>query len=202
MNTLQLAREVFSSEAQAIAGLEGCIDGTLPLVVEMITNCRGRVVLFAVGKSGIVARKVAATMASLGIPAFFVHAGEAHHGDIGGITADDVVVIISYGGESQEVVGMLPVLQRIGPQLVAITGNPDSAVGRAAKLVLDIGVDHGAGMIGWAHLSSIAASMAMGDALAIASAAARGFTWGDFARYHPGGSFGKALRQRLPGECA
>ncbi len=196
MKLLELVREVFSAEAQAIAALKKHVDEPVLLVAEMIAHCRGRVVLFAVGKSGIVARKVAATMASLGIPAFFVHAGESHHGDIGSITADDIVVMISYGGESEEIVGMLPLLQRIGAQLVAITGKPDSTVGRAARFALEIGLDQGTGMIGWAHLSSIAASMAMGDALAIAAATARGFTQSDFAQYHPGGSYGKELRQR------
>jgi arabinose-5-phosphate isomerase len=200
MNALEWARQVFSCEANAIAALGKRVDEELPLVVDIIANCRGRVVFFGVGKSGIVAKKVAATMASLGIPAFFVHAGESHHGDVGSIASEDVVVVASYGGESQEVIGMLPVLQRIGARLVAITGKPDSTVGRAAEHVLDVGLDRGTGMIGWAHLSSIAATMAMGDALAIAAAAARGLTRDEFALYHPGGSYGKELRQEAAGE--
>lgn len=200
MSALEWARAVFLSEAQAIAALENGLGEGLSLVVEEIANCTGRVILFGVGKSGIVARKVAATMASLGVPAFFVHAGESHHGDVGSIVGDDVVIIVSHGGESPEIVGMLPVLQRIGVRLIVITGRPDSTVGRAAAQVLEIGLDQGAGVIGWAHLSSIAASMAMGDALAIAVAAKRGFTRDDFALYHPGGSYGKELRSEAMGE--
>ena len=123
-----------------------------------------------------------------------MHAGESHHGDIGSITRDDVVIAISYGGESDEILKMLPVIKHIGAQLVAITGKPASTLGRNADVVLDIGLDLGEGMPGWTHLSSIAASMAMGDALAIAAGVASGFTKDDFARYHPGGSFGKELR--------
>jgi arabinose-5-phosphate isomerase len=192
--SLEEARIVFDLEAQAIDNLSERLDDRFERVVTVIRDCPGRVILFGVGKSGHVARKVAATMASIGIPAFFVHAGECHHGDIGSITADDLVIAISYGGESDEILTMLPVIQDIGATLVAITGKPDSTLGRAAHTALDIGPDLGEDMAGWTHLSSIAASMAMGDALAIAAGKAKGFTKQDFARYHPGGSFGKEIR--------
>ncbi len=191
---LDEARKVFELEANAIQALSQHVDEHFERVVNMILACKGRIIFFGVGKSGHVGRKVAATMASIGIPAFFVHAGESHHGDIGSITRDDVVIAISYGGESDEILKMLPVIKHIGAQLVAITGKPASTLGRNADVVLDIGLDLGEGMPGWTHLSSIAASMAMGDALAIAAGVASGFTKDDFARYHPGGSFGKELR--------
>jgi arabinose-5-phosphate isomerase len=193
--SLQQARAVLELEANAITALAQRLDERFTRAVEMVCACKGRVILFGVGKSGHIGRKVAATMASVGIPAFFVHAGECQHGDIGSITADDVVIAISYGGESDEILTMLPVIDRIGAQLVAITGKPDSTLGHSADTVLDIGPDLGEGMAGWTHLSSIAASMAMGDALAIAAATASGFTKQEFARYHPGGSFGKELRR-------
>jgi len=192
---MEQARMVFLSEANAISALSGYLDERFARVVEMITACKGRVIFFGVGKSGLVGRKVAATMASLGIPAFFVHAGESHHGDIGSIAQDDVVIMVSYGGESSEILAMLPMLRQIGARLVAITGDPDSTVSHSVDIILDTGPDRGEGMVGWAHLSSIAASMAMGDALAIAAGMARGFTKQNFSQYHPGGSYGKQLRQ-------
>lgn len=194
--SLELARAVFESEAQAIHALSARIEDNFQRVVDMITTCKGRVVFFAVGKSGIVGHKVAATMASIGIPAYFMHAGESRHGDIGSLMADDLVIAISYGGESDEILSMLPVLRRIGVRVVAITGKPDSTLGKSADVVLDIGPDLGQGMIGWTHLSSIAASMAIGDALAIAAGHARGFSQEDFIRYHPGGSYGKEVHAK------
>jgi len=192
--SVEEARIVFDLEAQAIRTLNQRLDDRFERVVAMIRDCQGRIILFGVGKSGHIARKVAATMASIGIPAFFVHAGECHHGDIGRVTPDDLVIAISYGGESDEILTMLPVLKDIGATLVAITGKPDSTLGRAAHTALDIGPDLGEDMAGWTHVSSIAASMAMGDALAIAAAKARGFTKQSFAQYHPGGSYGKELQ--------
>ena len=192
--SLDQARNVFELEARAIQALEEHLDNRFERVVEMVCSCHGRIILFGVGKSGLIAHKVAATMASVGIAAFFVHAGESHHGDIGSITADDLVIAISYGGESDEILTMLPVIKHIGATLVAITGKPQSTLGREAHTALDIGPDLGESIPAWTHLSSIAASMAMGDALAIAAATAKGFTKDDFAQYHPGGSFGKELR--------
>ncbi len=191
--SLEEARRVFGLEADAIRALGQRLDKGFERVVDMILACKGRTILFGVGKSGHIGRKVAATMASVGIPAFFVHGGESHHGDIGSITRDDLVIAISYGGESDEILRMLPLIKHIGPHLVAITGTPDSTLGRNADVLLDIGPDLGQGIAGWTHLSSIAASMAMGDALAIAAGVASGFTKEDFARYHPGGGFGKEL---------
>jgi arabinose-5-phosphate isomerase len=194
--SLQQAHALIELQAKAVAALVQRLDQRFTQAVEMILACKGRIILFGVGKSGHIGRKVAATMASVGIPAFFVHAGECQHGDIGSITPDDVVIAISYGGESDEVLDMLPLIARIGAQLVAITGKPDSTLGQSADIVLDIGPDLGEGMAGWTHVASIAASMAMGDALAIAAGAASGFTRQDFSRYHPGGSFGKELKRK------
>ena len=199
MDIMQEVRHVFEVEANAIHALSTRLDERFQHVLEMILACKGRIIFFGVGKSGRIGSKVAATMASVGIPAFFIHAGESHHGDIGSITCDDVVIAISYGGESDEILRMLPVIKRIGAPLVAITGKPDSTLGRSVDVVLDIGPDVGEGMAGWTHLSSIAASMAMGDALAIAAAIARGFTKEDFALHHPGGSYGKELQMEREG---
>jgi arabinose-5-phosphate isomerase len=193
---LEQARQVLEAEARAIQALAQRLDERFERVVDVIATCKGRIVLFAVGKSGIVGHKVAATMASIGIPAFFMHAGESRHGDIGSITCDDVVIAISYGGESDEILSMLPVIRRIGARLVAITGKPESTLAQSSDLVLDVGPDLGQGMIGWTHLASIVATLAMGDALAIAAGEARDFTQEDFARYHPGGSYGKELSLR------
>jgi arabinose-5-phosphate isomerase len=184
-------RSVFEIEANAIRALSERLDERFWQVVDLIQSCSGRIVWFGVGKSGHIARKVAATMASVGIPAFFVHAGESHHGDIGSLAADDVMIAVSYGGESDEVITMLPVIKSIGATLVAMTGKPDSTLGRSADVVLDIGPDLGQGLAGWTRVSSLAASLAMGDALAIAVGTARGITRKDYARSHPGGSFGK-----------
>ena len=196
MNQLsETARSVFRHESSAILAVADRLDSNFDCAVEMICNCQGRVVFFGVGKSGHVGHRAAATMASLGIPAFFVHAGESHHGDIGSITADDIVIAISYGGESEEILVMLPVLNRIGARLIAITGKPLSTLATHADVVLDTGPDQGEGVIGWTHLSSIAASMAMGDALAVTAAMVRGFDEDIFALYHPGGSYGKELKR-------
>jgi arabinose-5-phosphate isomerase len=184
-------RSVFDIEANAIRALSERLDDRFWQVVDLIQGCTGRIVWFGVGKSGHIARKLAATMASVGIHAFFLHAGECHHGDIGSLTKDDVLIAVSYGGESDEVITMLPVIKDIGATLVAITGKPDSTLGRNADIILDIGPDLGQGLAGWTRVSSLAASLAMGDALAIAVGAARGITREDYTRSHPGGSFGK-----------
>jgi arabinose-5-phosphate isomerase len=186
-------RAVFKLQANAISALSELLDDRFLRVVGMIRACEGRIILFGVGKSGIIARKVAATMASVGIPAFFLHAGECQHGDIGSIRSDDLIIAISYGGESNEIVEMLPVIEHIGAALVAITGKPNSTLGRYADTVLDIGEDPGEGVAAWTHLASLAASMAMGDALAVSVAEASGLTKENFGRHHPGGSFGKEL---------
>jgi arabinose-5-phosphate isomerase len=193
------AQAVFEHESRAISALAERPNPSFDLAVEMVGNCVGRVVFFGVGKSGHVGHRAAATMASLGIAAFFVHAGESHHGDIGSITGDDVVVAISYGGESDEILVMLPVLERIGAKLVAITGKPLSTLATRADVVLDIGPDEGEGMIGWTHLCSIAASAAMADAMAVAAATVRGVDRDSFALHHPGGSYGKELRAERTG---
>jgi arabinose-5-phosphate isomerase len=184
-------KSVFEIEAKAISALGERLDDRFWQVVDLIQGCSGRIVWFGVGKSGHIARKVAATMASVGIHAYFLHAGECHHGDIGRLALDDVMIAVSYGGESDEVISMLPVIKSVGATLVAMTGKPDSTLGRSADVILDIGQDLGEGLAGWTRVSSLAASLAMGDALAIAVGTARGITREDYTRSHPGGSFGK-----------
>jgi len=184
-------QSVFEIEARAIRVLGERLDDRFWQVVDLIQSCTGRIVWFGVGKSGHIARKLAATMASVGIHAFFLHAGECHHGDIGSLAADDVIIAVSYGGESDEVISMLPLVKQVGATLVALTGKPDSTLGRKADIVLDIGPDLGQGLVGWTRVSSLAASLAMGDALAITVGTARGITREDYTRSHPGGSFGK-----------
>ncbi len=159
----------------------------------LILGSNGRVVATGMGKSGHIARKIAATLASTGTPAFYVHPGEAGHGDLGMITADDVVLALSYSGESDEVLMLLPVLKRQGNPLIAMTGRPQSSLASAADIHLDVNVDHEACPLALAPTSSTTASLAMGDALAVALLDARGFTADDFARSHPAGSLGRRL---------
>jgi arabinose-5-phosphate isomerase len=184
-------KSVFEIEANAISALGETLDDRFWQVVDLIQDCSGRIVWFGVGKSGHIARKLAATMASVGIHAYFLHAGECHHGDIGRLAPDDVMIAVSYGGESEEVISMLPVIKSVGATLVAMTGKPDSTLGRNADIILDIGPDLGEGLAGWTRISSLAASLAMGDALAIAVGTARGITRENYTVSHPGGSFGK-----------
>jgi arabinose-5-phosphate isomerase len=166
---------------------------TWPFAVGMILAAKGRVIVSGMGKSGHVARKIAATLASTGTPAFYVHPGEAGHGDLGMITEADVVLALSYSGESDEVLMLLPVLKRQGNRLIAMTGRPGSSLAQAADVHLDVSVPAEACPLALAPTSSTTASLAMGDALAVALLDARGFTADDFARSHPAGSLGRRL---------
>ncbi|MBF0255152.1 MAG: KpsF/GutQ family sugar-phosphate isomerase [Gammaproteobacteria bacterium] len=156
-------------------------------------NCPGRVIVTGMGKSGHIGNKIAATLASTGTPAFFVHPGEASHGDLGMITDKDVVVALSNSGETAEILTILPLIKRLGAPLIALTGNPESNLAREADVHLDVSVEKEACPLGLAPTSSTTATLAMGDALAIALLEARGFTEEDFARSHPGGSLGRRL---------
>lgn len=186
-------RRVFAIEGRALAAVAERIDGAFSRACELLLACRGRVVCTGMGKSGHIARKIAATLASTGTPAFFVHPGEAGHGDLGMVTDADVVLALSYSGESDEVLQLLPVLKRQDNALVSMTGRPDSTLARAAAVHLDVSVPEEACPLHLAPTSSTTASLAMGDALAVALLEARGFTADDFARSHPAGALGRRL---------
>ena len=188
---LDLAREVLRTEAQGILGLVDRIDASFSHAVEVLLASRGRVVVSGIGKSGHIARKIAATFASTGTAAFFVHPAEASHGDLGMITAADVLVIFSNSGETAELLAIVPSVKRMGAKLVALTGNPESTLARLADVHLDTHVDREACPMGLAPTASTTAQLAMGDALAVALLDARGFGPQDFARSHPGGALGR-----------
>jgi arabinose-5-phosphate isomerase len=190
---LQLAARTFEIEARALLGLAARQGEGFARAVRAMLECRGRVVVMGMGKSGHVGRKIAATLASTGTPALFVHPAEASHGDLGMVMAGDVVIAISHSGESDELAAILPALRRIGVALVAITGQPGSMLARHADFVLSSAVEEEACPLNLAPTASTAAQMALGDALAVALLDARGFREEDFARSHPGGSLGRKL---------
>lgn len=187
------ARKVIRIESGAIADMEPRIDGDFSKTCRVILACQGRVVVSGMGKSGHIARKIAATLASTGTPAFFVHPGEASHGDIGMITREDVVLLLSNSGETEEVLTILPFLKRQGNPLIAMTGNPRSTLARDADAHLDASVGNEACPLGLAPTASTTAALVLGDALAIALLEARGFTADDFAHSHPAGVLGRRL---------
>ena len=191
--TLQLARETLDIEAAALLGLKARLDERFLKAVDMMLGVQGRVVVTGMGKSGHIGRKIAATLASTGTPAMFVHPGEASHGDLGMIKTVDVVLGISNSGESDELVAILPVLKRQGVPLIAMTGGLTSSLARHADVVLDTSVEKEACPLNLAPTASTTAQLAMGDALAVALLDARGFKPEDFARSHPGGSLGRKL---------
>ena len=190
---LVLARRVLEIEAAAVAALATRIDDGFLHALDIVLACRGRVVVSGIGKSGHIARKIASTMASTGTPAFFVHPAEAMHGDLGMITRDDVLVALSYSGETEELLRIVPVAKRQGARLIVITGNPRSALAREADALLDASVAEEACPLGLAPTASTTAALAFGDALAVALLDARGFGPEDFARSHPGGKLGLRL---------
>lgn len=190
---LALARRTLLIEAEAVQALADRLGDAFVAAVEAFLHCRGRVVVSGMGKSGHVARKIAATLASTGTPAFFVHPAEASHGDLGMITSQDVVLALSNSGESAELVTILPPIKRKGARLIAMTGNPRSTLAREADIHLDAQVAKEACPYNLAPTASTTAALALGDALAVATLYARGFTAEDFARTHPGGSLGRRL---------
>jgi arabinose-5-phosphate isomerase len=189
----QVAAEVLETEAAAIRGLVGQLDEQLDRAVELLRSCAGRVVCTGMGKSGIVMKKVAATLASTGTPAFFLHPAEAVHGDLGMIVPGDVVLAASYSGTTEELLRLVETLKRSGIPLVAMTANASSPVARHADIHLSVAIDREACPLGLAPTASTTATLAMGDALAMALVEARGFTREDFARLHPAGQLGKRL---------
>ncbi len=193
----QLGIAVLKTEADSINALIDRIDQKFHTACEMILACQGRIVVTGMGKSGHIGNKIAATLASTGTPAFFMHPGEASHGDLGMITEQDLVIALSNSGEVSEIITLLPLLKRLPVPLISLTGNAKSTLAEMADINLDVGVEKEACPLGLAPTSSTTASLAMGDALAIAVLEARGFTEEDFARSHPGGSLGRRLLLRV-----
>jgi len=193
LRVLQVAREALAIEASALNSMMLNMGDEFAQAVAIVLSCRGRVVVMGMGKSGHVGRKIAATLASTGTPAMFVHPGEASHGDLGMVTPQDLVLALSNSGESDELNAILPVLKRLGVKLIAMTGGAESALARHADVVLNSHVDKEACPLNLAPTASTTAQMALGDALAVALLDARGFRAEDFARSHPGGSLGRKL---------
>ncbi|HKU13745.1 MAG TPA: KpsF/GutQ family sugar-phosphate isomerase [Steroidobacteraceae bacterium] len=190
---LARGRRVLQTEVAAVAALQERLGAEFVAACRLLHDCTGRVVVTGMGKSGHIGNKIAATLASTGTPAFFLHPAEASHGDIGMITDDDVVIAISNSGETAELLTILPVIKRLGVPLIAMTGRPQSTLGKAAASVLDVSVAEEACPHNLAPTASTTATLAMGDALAVAVLEARGFSEHDFARSHPGGSLGRRL---------
>lgn len=197
MNYLASANETLSLYTQAISQLNQRLDNSFNQAVDMILNCEGRVVVAGIGKSGLVGQKMVATFASTGTPSFYLHPTEAFHGDLGMLKPIDVVILISNSGETDDVIKLLPSLKSFGNKIIAMTGNPHSTLAQHANLILNIGVEREACPNNLAPTTSTLVTMALGDALAIALINARGFKAEDFARFHPGGSLGRKLLNRV-----
>ena len=193
----ELGLAVIQVEAQAVSALAEQINDRFIAACKLLFNCTGRVVVIGMGKSGHIAGKIAATLASTGTPAFFVHPGEASHGDLGMITKQDVVLALSNSGETEEILKILPIIKRLGVPLIAMTGNPTSTLSLVATTHINVAVTQEACPLGLAPTSSTTAALVMGDALAVSLLEARGFTRDDFALSHPGGSLGRRLLLRV-----
>lgn len=191
------ARRVLEVEGKALLALRDRVDETFDRAVELLAGCSGKVVVTGIGKSGIICRKIAATLASTGTPAIFLHSGEGSHGDAGMLMKGDVVVMVSYSGETPEVIGMLPLIKRLGLPLIAMVGRAVSTLARAADAVLDVGVSEEACPLGLAPTTSTTVTVALGDALALALLEYKGFRAEDFAVLHPAGSLGRRLLLRV-----
>lgn len=192
-NSLQIAQRVLQIEAEAILQLAQRLDACFNQATSLILQCQGRVVVSGMGKSGHIGNKIASTFASTGTPAFFMHPAEASHGDLGMMTAQDVMLAISNSGESDELLAIMPALKRLGVKIVAMSSNPNSSLAKQADVHLDVSVEREACPLGLAPTASSTASLALGDAIAIAVLEARGFSTEDFARAHPGGNLGRRL---------
>jgi arabinose-5-phosphate isomerase len=194
---LAQAREVFALESEAISRLAQRVDENFERAVNRVLDCPGRVVVTGVGKSGAIGRKIASTFASTGTPALFLHAAEGLHGDLGMVAPGDVLLAISYSGRTGDLTGLIPVVKDMGVPIITLTGKLDSYLAAEADIVLDISVDKEACPLNLAPTSSMAAALAMGDALAVCAMTARRFTHDDFARFHPGGTLGRASKLRV-----
>ncbi len=191
--SLETARRVLRIEAEALGEMLQRLDARFERAVELLLACKGRVVVSGMGKSGLIGRKIAATFSSTGTPAAFLHPAEAIHGDLGMLMRDDVVLAVSYGGETEEIIALLETIKRLGLRMVTLTGHPRSTIAAASDVVLDVSVKEEACSLNLAPTASTTATMAMGDALAVAMLDRRGFSPGDFAALHPGGRLGKKL---------
>ena len=200
LDCLEIAKSVFGIEAAAITGLSEKLDASFSGIVDAVISTSGKVVVCGMGKSGIIGRKIAATLASTGTPSFFMHPGEAFHGDLGMVSSEDIFIAISNSGETEEVVKLIPFLKDNNNIFVAMTGNPDSTLAKAANYHLNVGVEEEACPLQLAPTSSTTATLAMGDALAVTLMKARDFKPENFARFHPGGSLGRRLLSRVENE--
>jgi len=190
---LEFARKVLETEADAIRSAISRLDDNFIKAVNAIMACKGRVVVTGIGKSGIIGKKIVATLSSTGTPSLFLHPAEAFHGDLGMITKGDVVIMLSFSGKTEEILKLLPMLKRLEVMIISIVGAPESRLARASHLILDIGVDHEACPLNLAPSASTTATLALGDALALTVLKERGLEAEDFARFHPGGNLGKRL---------
>ncbi len=190
---LEQAKEVLRIEAEAVNRIAACLDESFIQVVDLILGCAGRVVVTGMGKSGLIGRKIAATLASTGTPSFFLHPGEGVHGDLGMVTSSDIVITISSSGQVEEVLAILPTLKILGTPIVSMTGNRESSLAQNSDYVLEVKVEREACPLGLAPTASTTATLALGDALAVVLLNARNFQAEDFALYHPGGSLGRKL---------
>lgn len=200
IDVIQAAKNVFFIESNAVARISERLDSSFVDAIDEILASKGRVIICGMGKSGIIGKKIAATMASTGTPSFFMHPGEAYHGDLGMVTADDIFIAISNSGETDEVIKLIPFLKSNGNYLIALTGNPRSSLAKAASSHLDISVSEEACPLQLAPTSSTTATLAMGDALAVTLMQARDFRPENFARFHPGGSLGRRLLRKVDDE--
>ena len=197
MDDLSIARRVLETEADAVRDLIGKLNGSFIKAVDVVFDSRGRVVVTGMGKSGLIGKKIAATLASTGTPAFFLHPAEASHGDLGMVTSRDVIIAISNSGETDEITDLIPFIKRFGVAVISMTGNPDSTLAKASDVSLDISVKEEACPLGITPTASTTAALAMGDAIAVALLVRRGFKKEDFASFHPSGSLGKKLFVRV-----
>ena len=195
--SIEQAKKVLQIEADAVRALIDRVDGNFVRAVEMILDCEGRVVVTGMGKSGLIGKKIAATLASTGTPALFLHPAEGIHGDLGMVTRGDTEIALSNSGETEEISRMLPSLKRLGIRIIALVGNPDSTLAKNSDVVIDVGVSEEACPLGLAPTASTTAALAMGDALAVALLNRRGFKQEDFACFHPGGALGRKLLLRV-----
>jgi arabinose-5-phosphate isomerase len=197
MDSLSIAKRVLQTEADAVRALIDKLDGNFAKAIDLLYNAKGRVVVTGMGKSGLVGKKIAATLASTGTPAFFLHPAEASHGDLGMVTTRDVIIAISNSGETDEITDLIPFLKRFNVNVISMTGNPNSTLALAADVSLDISVKEEACPLGITPTASTTATLAMGDAIAVALLVRRGFRQEDFASFHPSGSLGKKLFIRV-----
>jgi len=193
----KIACEVFDIEANAILRLKNSLGPAFDKAIELLYNCKGRVIITGMGKSGLIGKKIAATLTSTGTPSYFLHPAESTHGDSGIITREDLVIAISNSGETQELLNLLPLIKRFGVPIISMTGKMDSTLAKSGEVVLDISVEKEACPLGKAPTASTTATLAMGDALAVCLLEKRGFTAEDFLIYHPGGALGKGIKYHV-----